>query len=783
VQALGGAVAFIVQRHAILLFLRQRWRTLLFAEVLFSLAYLCFIGIRLLNPDLWNVMRGGEKPMELAFLNAVLRSPYMPPLDPWFSGGYINYYYYGYVIFAALIKLTGIVPTVAFNLAIPTLFALTFVGVVVIIYSLALSLPVALLGGYFAALIGNFDGFAQLKGQLLALLAHVQPPAFNYWQSSRIIPFTINEFPFWTFLFADLHPHVVNMPIAVCMLGVLATLLLSLRNEGVDTSRERRCQQPLLYLFAAFIFGTLACVNPWDMPVYALLLVVVLVIQRLQQKGQETKTTLLVALAFRLATALLLCMLGFLFYLPFYSTYQQLYVNGLGLVKQGTEQGDYLMTFGFWLFLVLSFFLAEFYQRFLTSSGVMHVYQHWRVIVYTLVIVLGLAVLLVSGVKVLLTALLVLGLFLFILLIRSDLASPWLPQLRLWRPRTRGHDKAISTPGVFAQLKHIDMAERFQDNTDVALLSPEGTANDVLISDAYSLGVHSDGSVVLSNGYSEDKAANPIKQVPTEEMVSRVYCYLLLIMGICICLGMELVYVRDFLDDSVWMRMNTVFKFSMQAWLCFAIGGALAVQRLWSQFAGFVHRSWRTIYIVLMLCCSVFLFEGIPARIYDHQLWVDGQPPALSANYTPTIDGFAFVRVWYPGDARAIAWLNDHISGSPVILEAAAPVSYQWFSRVSVFTGLPNVLGWPDHVGEQRYASQPLNRVTDVGLIYSTKDIAVANELLHYYHVCYVYVGPLERELYASQSSVGLDKFERMTADHALRVIYQADGVTIYEVV
>ena len=194
------AVVLIVwQRQAFKAFLLQRWRLLLIEEAIFTLAFLLFVLIRSLNPDLWNVYFGGEKPMEVAFLNAVLRSPYMPPYDPWFAGGYINYYYYGYVIFGACIKLTSIMPGVAFNLAIPTLFALTFTSVVTLVYSFARSFPIALLGGYFVALIGNFDGVLQLKDQFLALLAKLQPPNFDYWRSSRIIPFTINEFPFGAF--------------------------------------------------------------------------------------------------------------------------------------------------------------------------------------------------------------------------------------------------------------------------------------------------------------------------------------------------------------------------------------------------------------------------------------------------------------------------------------------------------------------------------------------------------------------------------------------------------
>jgi YYY domain-containing protein len=698
---LSGFVAFVLQRRAVINFVRQRWRLLLLAEIMFSLAFLCFAGIRSLNPDLWNPYIGGEKPMELAFLNAVLRSPYMPPLDPWFAGGYINYYYYGYAIVGSLIKLTAIIPTTAFNLAIPTLFAMTFSGAVIIVYSFARSLPIALLGGYFAALIGNFNGLGQVKGQALALLAHVQPPAFDYWQSSRIIPFTINEFPFWSFLFSDLHPHVIDMPIAVLMLGILAALLLSARGVGEESvpSGVYRRSQMGLYLLAAFVFGTITTVNTWDMPVYALLLAAVLLIRTYQEHGQEAKSELAIALGFRLALIAAIFALGYLFYLPFYTWYQELYVNGLGPVQQGTTPGDFLTIFGLWTFLALSFFLAECYRRLTAFPAMQHISTKfsitggWRAGIYTVVSLVVCFVLMRFSLKVFLATLLMLGLYLFV--------------------------RAIGDTSYL---------RRFVKVPDQAQL----------------------------------------------------YTYLLLIMGVGICLGIELVYIRDFEDGSQYARMNTVFKFSIQAWLCFAIGGALAVQRLWHMLGGFVQRVWRVTLVVCVLSCSIFLVAGTPTRIGDHQLWVATQKPAVSANYTPTLDGFAFVRSWYPGDASAIEWLNAHVSGSPVILEAAAPVSYQWFNRVSVFTGLPDVIGWPDHVGEQRYASQSVNRVTDVGIIYSTTDPEQADALLHYYHVRYIYVGALERQLYAAQSSSGLDKFDHM-AD--LHVVYRSGGVTIYEVV
>lgn len=682
------------QRRTLLTFLRVHLRLLLLEEGIFTLIYLLFVGIRSLNPDLWHPYMGGEKPQELAFLNAVLRSSYMPPLDPWFAGGYINYYYYGYVLVGALCKLTGIAPTMAFNLAIPTLCAFTFTGIVALLYSLTRRFSAALLGGYFAVLIGNFNGLIQFKAQLSALLAHLPIPPFDYWQSSRIIPFTINEFPFWSFLFADLHPHVIDLPIAVLMLGIIATLLLSgsAGNEGKeDQGKKPWSEKVSLYLLAAFVFGTIACVNTWDMPVYALLLAVALLIRTVQQRGQKNLFELLISLGLCLVTIVLLCGLGYLFYWPFYASYQQLYVNGLGSVSLGTRLSDYLTVFGLWAFIALSFFLLELYRwwtvrsRSSRSVGVSRTGAR-RVAGYLLLCGVVLTFVLLLQLKTLLVALIALGVFLLI--------------VRGWR-----------------------------------------------------------------------------KDDPLTH-----FTYLLLLMGLCISLGQEIVYVRDFLDGGDYERMNTVFKFSMQAWLCFAIGGALAVQRLWTHLSGVVKRVWSGMLIVLVLGCSLFLPLGTASRINDHQTWIAIQAPVQSADYLPTLDGFASVKAWFPADAKAIAWLNANIAGSPVVLEAAAPVSYQWYNRVSVYTGLPDVLGWPDHVGEQRYDYQPLNRVTDIGIIYSTPDSAQALELLRYYHVRYIYVGPLERQTYAQQSSIGLDKFNRMVGS-SLRIVYNSDGVTIYEVV
>ena len=436
--AAAGLIAGWAQRRRLAAFWTERRRTLLAEEGIFALAYLAFVGVRLLNPDLWQPWNGGEKFMEFAFLNATLRSPSFPPYDPYFAGGILNYYYYGFYLVGLVIKLTGIAAEVAFNLAVPGLFALTALGLFSVGSSLATvrrrggaeerrsagdlagepggeiddaaprrqDRSAVLAGGLavlLALLMGNLRGLGWLAGAWVSLVSGRSLPEFDYWAASRVIPNTINEFPLWTFVFADLHPHMIAMPFGLLVVGLAlnwvarggswkleagspklegglpAEQVWKLEEEHADAGTQQtenegaapplpaspRPRVPvspcfLVYLstclLMALALGALGVINTWDLPTYALLVAGACIVA-----GWRARRWL--GAAGGLLLAAVISALAVAAYWPFYAHYETQVGQGagslvgrfLGWVRAASPLDDWLVIWGFFLLLAVCY--------------------------------------------------------------------------------------------------------------------------------------------------------------------------------------------------------------------------------------------------------------------------------------------------------------------------------------------------------------------------------------------------------------------------------------------
>ncbi len=772
---LGGVVGVLVinlvlvGRMGVGTFWARLWRCrrhILAGEALFFAGFALFAGVRALNPDLWHPIWGGEKPMEFGFLNAIVRSPVMPPYSPFFSDGYINYYYYGFYLVSLPIKATGIHPAIAFNLVLPTLFALTLAGGYHLVLTLTGRIRYGLAGALFLAVVGNLASVIEIgwsRGlapvwsalfassdaslSLLERLADVGPRLGDWFVGpSRVITepsFTINEFPFWSFLYADLHPHLMALPITLLAIALAYQLFLRESEPPHSPPASRSFLRSLLHPpgglapfgLTALTLGALAAANSWDFPTYTLLVGGSLVgaawrvrpgpaPEQHQTEGDTQRWGSV--LRFRLTRlgraavlSVLLAGAGLLLYLPFFTHYHA-FVSGIGFVRDCTYLRDYLVLYGLFL-AVLVPVVGGAVWRFLSWFANPSPYRHPSYVVW-LFSWLG-KLLLITG-----------------LVVLFWLAEP-LPNPSPFR----------SIPGLHFWL--------------VALIATGGV-------------------LLLSR-----------RLAP-----STWFLLLMAALAWAISLGTEIIFIRDHLQGGDAYRMNTVFKFGIHIWTLLALASAAALPLLlrglrrvgrgavllvWSApsprrqaTGGVVARAAGLLLLApLVMIAAVFPLVGTPSRLATR----------FPVETGPTLDGLAFlhdaeftydgVHVDLQPDARAIAWLNEHIRGTPIVAQSGLWFYRTYGIRVAANTGLPTIVS-SLHESEQRHPEAVRRRDRDVETLFRTADRTTALDILDTYRVNYLYVGSVERAFYPPE---GIRKFEGMVGMF-LDVAYQQEGVVIYRV-
>jgi YYY domain-containing protein len=726
-------------------FVRRRWRHILLTELIFLAVFAGFYAIRLENPDLFHPWRGGEKPMDLAYLTAVTKSTTLPPYDPWYAGGYLNYYYFGQFMTATLVKPLGISPEVAYNIAVPMFAALTAAAVFSLAYNLAaasiarrrgdervVSVGPALAGLTAVVIIlfvGNMDAMDQFVHRLQVLdtwhLAEgrgfwaglfgtfggawnwvfhgADLPFFDYWNASRAIhgSFAITEFPFFTFLFADLHAHMMALPFAVTSASVAFALLMS------SAAKHSLYVRLGIIVLLGLLIGALRATNAWDLPTQLIIGVAAVIagayfVRRRLGKG-------FFAVAF---LQLLLLAAAFLIpWLPFTSNYQQ-FSDSFSRSPETTPAQWYFMHWGLFLVLAAGFLV----MRFLAL---------WE-------------------------------------------GSAWQRSARLLGRRP--------FPVLWARLRH-----HAPETTSAWILTACIAVSVPFI--AIGFFALSGGTLFLALLFIALLAAFLVAEARQGAGVGILSVYAILIVAFSLTAGVEVIRLADDIE-----RLNTVFKFYFQAWWLFGVAGAYAV---W--IAGsFVRRNlpqgtisrprvafiavWGVAVAGLVLAGLLYPIGAIGPRTDERFVDTERTPDGMAYMPAAVFGDDRGTYELYP-DYLAILWARENIDGSPTIIEGVTPF-YRWGSRFSIYTGLPAVIGWDWHQKQQRWGfqSEVDQRWADVATFYSLPDPEMKLRILQRYDVKYIFAGELERTYFGSEGVRAIDGLPGVTK------VYDAEGVQVWQV-
>ena len=734
-----SGLLFYRQREALLEEIKTKKKYFLTIELVVLVLFLISLGIRYGNPDLWHPWKGGEKPMDLSYFTAVLKSSVFPPYDPWFAGGYINYYYFGFVLVGVLVKLLGIVPAVAYNLILPTLFAFTGVGAFSIGWNLFArkqiigdedstekkantlrSLLAGIISVFTVLIMGNLGTLRMIWQGLQKIVAPggvIDNAKFTdrfiwffqglgkfftgaklpyaigdwYWIPSRALPGeAITEFPFFTFTYADLHAHMIGLPITILVIGWGLGILFNKWDWKSNHGIRPWVNLGLTLLFGSVAIGMLRVTNTWDFPTYLLLssLIIIYTIIRyaqLPEKLMSERPAWLRKLVY--TVGILVALVGFtiLFYLPFSENYAQAYGSISLWTTDHSPLSSYLVHWGVQLFILTTWFVWE-TREWLASTPVssLRKLQPYAGYLQTLAILFGaiLIIITVLGVKI-----------------------GWVA-------------------GLLGAWSLVLMLRPGQSDAKRLVFFITGTA------------------LVLT------------------------------------------LFVEMFVLVGDIGRMNTVFKFYYQAWTFFGLASAAAlvwlIPAVTTKWKTIVSSIWQVVIAVLIFGAALYPVTAATDKIRDR----------MSSKTPATLDGLEFMKTSTYNDAElmylgqdydAIQWMQQNVDGSPVIVEANT-VEYRWGNRFTIYTGLPGVLGWNWHQRQQRGSIDSngiANRLNEITEFYTTTDVQVALDFLDTYDVSYIILGQMELSYYPGD---GLTKFEKYNGLYWKEVFREQDTV-IYQVI
>ncbi len=767
--------------------LKSNRRMVVTVEVLFFAAFAFLTFVRASVPELV----GTEKPMEMAFINAIIHSPTFPPHDPWLSGYAISYYYFGYVMTAMLAEITGVLGPVAFNLMIALVFALSAVGAYAVLFDLLAAwrgrkpqgkkaaragdgvraltgLP--LLGPFFLLIVSNFEGFLELLhsgGFLwkfnpdgsatstfwswLGILDLDQAPPrpvawipdrnWWWWRASRVIQDldltgkvigrseVIDEFPFFSYLLGDLHPHVLAMPFGLLAVALALNIFLGAWKGETKLFGLRIPIQPEGLLFSGLALGGLAFLNTWDILVGFALFAGAFLLVRAQASGWSWR---------RLKEIVLLCVpigvLAFVLYLPFYVGFSS-QASGILPNPANPTRGIQLWVMFGPLFIPVIAFLVYLWRGEDRP-------RDWRT---------GLGLAAALG--------LLLWVFMWLLAYAIEVGAPDL---------ANNFISSVGGSGLGNFFAVTTQRRLSYFGTWLTLLALIGAALAFLIP----LGRGREEAADVPDG-------EPGTDPPDGRTSAPAFIAFLVLLASLLVLAPDYVYLRD---QFGW-RINTVFKFYYQAWLMLSLSAAFGVAVLVQSLRGAVRWVFGTVLALVLAMALAYPVMGLSSRTQGFKLTAfqqalkaaresEEKSPALAAARVWSLDGSAYFSQIYPDDMKAAAWLRTAPPG--VIVEVVGGGYSDEYNLMSTYSGLPTVLNGPDHEGQWRGGGfEQGSRESDIQLLYETRSWEDAQAVLDRYDIRYVVVGTVERQAY----HVYEDKFQQNLVQ-----VFNSGQVTIYAV-
>jgi YYY domain-containing protein len=752
--------------------LRAHWKEALFGEGVFAVLFLLFVWIRANNPQGdW-----AEKPMEIAFINSILRSTYFPPNDPWLSGYAISYYHFGYIMTAMISRIAGLIGDVGFNLAVAASFAMAGCGAFGILRDILILhaggeksppepaaakpegktawrnsskapryLLASLLAPFCLLILGNLQGFLDVlyyhgvgweNGQgtfwrWLDLNWRLEKPVPQkelvpqtylwWWQDSRVINDrtldgehveVIDEFPAFSLVMGDLHPHVLALPFLMAVLAVILEVLLRGSRGWPEPGWERWS----FIIFSAVSIGSLIFLNTWDVLIFGMAAVAGWVGWKIS--GRKLAFAGFSGWKAYLARWGLTGVLTVGFCVPFLIGFTSQAGGILPNVLWPTKGPQFFIMFGTLLIPIVAWVILELVYRRKELDGRR---------------ALSIAA---AGLAVLVAGSLIMA---FAIALDQDLLNRLGVVLGSFGPM---------------DAMAIVLIRRFLD--PLASLMPV-----FLIFAAM--------AVVLGwiRRRAPEESGSTVVEGPSGKRMSSVFIWILIFWGALLILFPEYFYLRD----GFGSRMNTVFKFYFQGWAFWSVAAAFGTFRLLQTAMDRLERNnarWSYAVISSLLTVGVFFLGTI---FLPMALWskTNGYKPFSGR----TLDASAYLQHGLPDDLEAIQWINANIHDTGPIAEAVGG-EYSEFARISTHTGIPAVIGWPGHEGQWGRGYREIgNRPSDIAELYRTTNWNRAQEIIDKYGIRYVYFGPLEARTYGTR---GLDKFR-----NHMKIIYNAGSVYIFE--